>query len=81
MSGHKPKNPYVVHVGRNANNGSKASVFALNANNASSNSNRNIGSQLAGGKSQGFGPRPERANKNAPITPSKEHEKRGVNRR
>jgi hypothetical protein len=38
---------YVVHVGGNANNGSNASVFTLNANNDSSNRNRNIGTHLA----------------------------------
>jgi len=42
----------VVHVGSNANNGSNASVFTLNANNDSGNRNRNIGSHLAGGKAQ-----------------------------
>jgi len=34
-------------VGRNANNGSIARVFTVNANNSSSNANRNIGRQLA----------------------------------
>jgi hypothetical protein len=38
---------YVAHVGSNANNGSNASVFTLNANNDASNRNRNIGTQLA----------------------------------
>ena len=37
----------VVHVSSNANNGSNAGVFYLNANNDASNANRNIGSQLA----------------------------------
>jgi hypothetical protein len=37
----------VTHVSGNANNGSNASVFTLNANNDSTNRNRNIGSQLA----------------------------------
>jgi hypothetical protein len=37
----------VTHVSGNANNGSDASVFTLNANNDSTNRNRNIGSQLA----------------------------------
>ena len=37
----------VVHVGSNANNGSNAEVFCVNADNASSNANRNIGAQLA----------------------------------
>jgi len=38
---------HVVHVGRNANNGTNAGVFYLNSNNDSSNANRNIGRQLA----------------------------------
>jgi hypothetical protein len=38
---------HVVHVSRNANNGTNAGVFNVNANNDSSNANRNIGSQLA----------------------------------
>ena len=37
----------VVHVSRNANNGSNARVFTLNANNDASNRNRNIGTHLA----------------------------------
>lgn len=37
----------VAHVGSNANNGSDAEVFTLNANNDSTNRNRNIGGQLA----------------------------------
>jgi hypothetical protein len=37
----------VACVSGNANNGSNAGVFALNANNDSSNRNRNIGRQLA----------------------------------
>jgi hypothetical protein len=37
----------VAHVGGNANNGTNAGVFNLNANNASSNANRNIGAQLS----------------------------------
>ena len=37
----------VVNVGSNANNAANAGTFIVNANNASSNSNRNIGSQLA----------------------------------
>ena len=37
----------VVNVSRNANNGTNASTFCINANNDSSNRNRNIGSQLA----------------------------------
>lgn len=37
----------VVHVSRNANNGTNAGVFYLNSNNDSSNRNRNIGSQHA----------------------------------
>ena len=37
----------VVHVGSNANNGSDASVFTLNANNDSSNRNRNSSTHLA----------------------------------
>lgn len=38
----------VVHVSSNANNAAIAGVFCVNANNDSSNANRNIGSQLAG---------------------------------
>ena len=37
----------VVNVGSNANNGTNAGTFKVNANNDSSNSNRNIGTQLA----------------------------------
>jgi len=37
----------VVNVSSNANNGSNADTFYVNANNASSNRNRNIGAQLA----------------------------------
>lgn len=39
---------HVTNVGGNANNGSNAGVFTLNANNDSSNANQNIGRQLAG---------------------------------
>ena len=38
---------HVVHVGRNANNGTNAGTFNVNANNDSSNRNRNIGRQHA----------------------------------
>jgi hypothetical protein len=38
---------HVVHVSSNANNGANAGAFYVNANNDSSNRNRNIGSQLA----------------------------------
>jgi hypothetical protein len=38
---------HVVHVSRNANNGTNAGTFYVNANNDSSNANRNIGSHLA----------------------------------
>jgi hypothetical protein len=38
---------HVVIVGRNANNGTNAGTFNVNANNDSSNRNRNIGTQLA----------------------------------
>lgn len=37
----------VAHVGGNANNKANAGVFYLNANNASSNANRNIGTRLS----------------------------------
>lgn len=37
----------VVNVGSNANNAANAGTFMVNANNDSSNANRNIGSQLA----------------------------------
>lgn len=37
----------VAHVGSNANNGTNAGVFTLNANNSASYRNRNIGRQLA----------------------------------
>jgi hypothetical protein len=37
----------VVHVSRNTNNGTNAGTFNVNANNDSSNANRNIGRQLA----------------------------------
>ena len=37
----------VVHVSRNANNGTNAGVFYVNANNDSSNANRNVGGQHA----------------------------------
>jgi hypothetical protein len=37
----------VVNVSSNANNGTNAGTFYVNANNASSNRNRNIGTQLA----------------------------------
>jgi hypothetical protein len=38
---------YVVHVSSNANNGANADAFYVNANNDSSNANRNIGRHLA----------------------------------
>lgn len=38
---------HVVHVSSNANNGANAGTFNVNANNDSSNRNRNIGTQLA----------------------------------
>jgi hypothetical protein len=37
----------VVHVSRNTNNGTNAGAFNVNANNDSSNANRNIGTQLS----------------------------------
>lgn len=37
----------VVIVSRNTNNGTNAGTFNVNANNDSSNANRNIGRQLA----------------------------------
>lgn len=37
----------VTHVSGNANNAANAGVFSFNANNDSTNRNRNIGSQLA----------------------------------
>jgi hypothetical protein len=37
----------VVHVSSSANNGANAGAFYVNANNDSSNANRNIGSHLA----------------------------------
>jgi hypothetical protein len=37
----------VVHVSSNANNGTNAGTFIVNANNDSSNRNRNIGTHLA----------------------------------
>jgi hypothetical protein len=37
----------VTHVGGGASSGGSAGVFTLNANNDSTNRNRNIGSQLA----------------------------------
>jgi hypothetical protein len=40
----------VTNVGGNADNGAQSSVFTLNANNVSSNRNRNIGRQLAGSR-------------------------------
>jgi hypothetical protein len=39
---------HVVHVSSNANNAANAGTFTVNANNDSSNRNRNIGSQHAG---------------------------------
>jgi hypothetical protein len=48
FKGQVSENPYhVVHVSRNANNGTTAGTFYLNSNNSSSNRNRNIGSHLA----------------------------------
>jgi hypothetical protein len=38
---------HVVHVSSNANNGTNAGTFYVNANNDASNRNRNIGAQLA----------------------------------
>jgi hypothetical protein len=38
---------YVVHVSSNTNNGANAGAFNVNANNDSSNANRNIGRHLA----------------------------------
>jgi hypothetical protein len=38
---------HVVHVSSNANNGTNAGTFNVNANNDSSNANRNIGTHLA----------------------------------
>ena len=38
---------HVVNVSSNANNGTNAGTFYVNANNDSSNRNRNIGTQLA----------------------------------
>lgn len=46
----------VVHVSRNANNGTNAGVFYLNSNNDSSNRNRNIGSQHAGSSNRNLTP-------------------------
>jgi hypothetical protein len=37
----------VVNVGSNANNGTNAGTFNVNANNDASNSNRNFGAHLA----------------------------------
>lgn len=39
---------HVLHVSSNANNGVNAGTFYVNANNDSSNANRNIGRQHAG---------------------------------
>ena len=41
---------HVALVGGSANNGTNAGTFYVNANNASSNRNRNIGTQLAAKK-------------------------------
>ena len=38
---------HVVNVSSNANNGTNAGTFIVNANNDSSNRNRNIGTHLA----------------------------------
>jgi hypothetical protein len=38
---------HVVQVSSNANNGTNAGTFNVNANNDSSNANRNIGTHLA----------------------------------
>jgi hypothetical protein len=38
---------HVVHVSRNANNGTNAGAFYVNANNTASNRNRNNGTHLA----------------------------------
>lgn len=42
----KKQPDHVLNVGSNANNGTNAGFFTANANNDSSNRNRNIGSQL-----------------------------------
>lgn len=42
----------VVIVGRNANNGTNAGTFNVNANNDASNRNRNIGTHVAVGITQ-----------------------------
>lgn len=42
----KKQPAHVLNVGSNANNGANAGFFTANANNDSSNRNRNIGSQL-----------------------------------
>lgn len=52
----------VVIVGSNANNGANAGTFNVNANNASSNSNRNIGRHLAVSSASETSPFPVREN-------------------
>jgi hypothetical protein len=47
----RTKQNHVTIVGGNANNGTNARTFTLNANNDSSNRNQNIGRQLAGKQS------------------------------
>jgi len=43
---------HVVNVSRNANNGTNAGTFNVNANNDSSNRNRNIGTRLAANRTR-----------------------------
>jgi len=49
---------YVVHVSSNTNNGANAGTFYVNANNDSSNRNRNIGAHLVGSCKQKLTPAP-----------------------
>lgn len=51
-----------MHVSSNANNGTNAGTFCVNANNSSTNANRNIGTQLAVIQVIECHPLPERAN-------------------
>ena len=71
----------VVHVGSNANNGTNAGTFNVNANNDSSNSNRNIGTHLAGSFNSERNPCPVKGEYVNPILLGRETEQQGVQQR
>lgn len=72
---------HVVHVGSNANNGANAGAFNVNANNDSSNSNRNIGTHLAESFNSERNPCSEKGKYVNPILLGRETEQQGVHQR